>query len=138
MTKPCDCPLAGYCERHEIYKTATWQRLCSTRDDYRRAWDSGRGPGQPERPETDADKQERKQRIEKRVKQNASLKRAIRLIKAPTEGLGDAAVRLLDQAQRSNRIELAAKLRRLIQCASCNQGRAVALLNSESTGHQSG
>lgn len=133
MSKPCECPAAGYCERHGVHKTPTWHRLCQSDDRYRRAWDSGRGPGQPERPETDADKQDRKQRIEKRVKQNASLKRAIRFIKAPTEGLGDAAVRLLEQAQRSQRHQIATKLRRLLQCASCNQGRAIQHLNQEST-----
>jgi hypothetical protein len=42
----CTCPLAGHCDRHNVYKTEHWHHLCQTRQDYRQAWDDGRGPGQ--------------------------------------------------------------------------------------------
>ena len=45
--KPCECPLAGWCERHAIEKHEAWHRLCQTNHGYRRAWDEGKGPGQP-------------------------------------------------------------------------------------------
>lgn len=44
--KPCDCPIAGFCERHGINKPPAWHRLCQKRDEYREAWDAGVGPGQ--------------------------------------------------------------------------------------------
>lgn len=42
----CDCESAGYCPRHDVYKTETWHRLCQTRPAYFLAWEEGRGPGQ--------------------------------------------------------------------------------------------
>jgi hypothetical protein len=35
-----------WCEAHQCRKTAHWLTLCRERDDYRAAWNSGRGPGQ--------------------------------------------------------------------------------------------
>lgn len=46
MSKPCSCPLAGYCDRHKITKPETWHKLCQTREGYRNLWDKGIGPGQ--------------------------------------------------------------------------------------------
>jgi len=42
-----DCPIpnGGDCPRHGVRKTATWVRLCRTREDYWRLWEAGRGPG---------------------------------------------------------------------------------------------
>lgn len=36
---PCDCPLAGYCDRHQRIKGTALHALCQTREDYRRKWD---------------------------------------------------------------------------------------------------
>ena len=130
MSKPCECPTVGFCDRHSVFKTPTWQRLCRENDKYRAAWDAGRGPGQPERPLEPKDRAETIRKIKAAVRQKESLKRAIRFVRRPGEGLGDATARLLDQAQRSQRHQIAAKLRRLLQCASCNQGRAVQSLNA--------
>jgi hypothetical protein len=47
MRCECTIPEGGFCERHGIYKSPGWVRLCNTRADYRKAWDEGRGPGQP-------------------------------------------------------------------------------------------
>ena len=44
-----NCPIketGGFCERHGIRKTAAWAKLCIQRDNYFRAWEEGRGPGQ--------------------------------------------------------------------------------------------
>ena len=50
-SKPCSCPLSGYCKRHGIHKPDGWHRLCQSRDDYRAAWDDGHGPGQRREPQ---------------------------------------------------------------------------------------
>jgi len=48
----CQCggPAAGertfFCRRHNLKKTAHWWSLCRSRDDYFRAWEEHRGPGQ--------------------------------------------------------------------------------------------
>lgn len=39
MSKPCTCPLAGFCDRHNRLKSARMHELCSTREDYRDLWD---------------------------------------------------------------------------------------------------
>lgn len=50
---PCDCPLSGFCERHQKFKGPTMHRLCQTRDDYRAKWDRDVGllPPKPEAPD---------------------------------------------------------------------------------------
>jgi hypothetical protein len=42
----CDCPLAGYCERHGVNKTPHLLHLCRTNDRYYDSWEEGRGIGQ--------------------------------------------------------------------------------------------
>lgn len=37
---PCQCPNAGWCERHKRKKTGRIYELCQTRSDYRRLWDN--------------------------------------------------------------------------------------------------
>ncbi len=44
---PCECPAAGWCERHKLNKwVPRWHELCSTRIDYFELWERGEGPGQ--------------------------------------------------------------------------------------------
>lgn len=43
---PCDCPLAGYCQRHGIVKIERWHALCKSRLDYWKLYEAGIGPGQ--------------------------------------------------------------------------------------------
>jgi len=46
VSPPCDCPIAGFCERHKVNKGEHWRKLCQTDDKYRQAWDDNKGPGQ--------------------------------------------------------------------------------------------
>lgn len=36
---PCECPLAGWCDRHHREKIGRLHELCQTRADYRAKWD---------------------------------------------------------------------------------------------------
>lgn len=45
-TTECECPLAGYCERHKTRKTPHMHLLCATRPKYFALWETGVGPGQ--------------------------------------------------------------------------------------------
>lgn len=56
----CECPVAGFCERHKIHKHEAWHRLCQTRQDYFNAWEKGKGPGQMS---SDAPYKPKRQRI---------------------------------------------------------------------------
>lgn len=47
MTKPCECTVPGFCPRHKIHKTSHWWKLCQDKENYRAAWDAGKGPGCP-------------------------------------------------------------------------------------------
>lgn len=42
----CECPLAGYCKRHDMNKNVHYHALCSNHQGYFRMWEEGRGPGQ--------------------------------------------------------------------------------------------
>lgn len=46
--KRCDCPIleGGWCDPHQIEKSAHWVHLCLTKPRYRLAWNDCRGPGQ--------------------------------------------------------------------------------------------
>lgn len=47
---PCECPVAGFCKRHNVMKNATLHKLCQNNEDYREAWDKGVMPFQENRP----------------------------------------------------------------------------------------
>jgi len=49
LPSECTCPLAGFCERHNVNKHPHWWELCQSRLDYRDKWDEGNGPGQKRR-----------------------------------------------------------------------------------------
>jgi len=42
----CECPLAGFCNRHGIEKTKHWHKLCQNHVGYFNMWEECRGPGQ--------------------------------------------------------------------------------------------
>lgn len=46
---PCECPVAGYCNRHKVNKGGLYEhfhRFCRTSMSFFNAWEEGRGPGQ--------------------------------------------------------------------------------------------
>lgn len=42
----CECPLAGFCNRHGIKKSAHLHKLCQTSEKYFNMWENCQGPGQ--------------------------------------------------------------------------------------------
>lgn len=44
----CECPLAGYCERHGVKKNEALHRLCRENPEFFQAWEECRGPKQTE------------------------------------------------------------------------------------------
>ena len=45
----CNIPDGGYCERHDVEKSAHMVKLCQTKERYWIAWEENRGPGQRNR-----------------------------------------------------------------------------------------
>lgn len=43
---PCECPLAGYCERHGVNKSAHLHKLCQNHIGYFAMWEDCHGPNQ--------------------------------------------------------------------------------------------
>lgn len=46
VTTKCECPVVGYCRRHNFEKTQREWELCRTQDKYFDLWESGKGPQQ--------------------------------------------------------------------------------------------
>ena len=67
----CECPLAGYCKRHNAVKGPHLHKLCQTREDYFQLWEEGFGPGQGSPQNTAAKEEEEIQPI---VSENSAKK----------------------------------------------------------------
>jgi hypothetical protein len=126
MTTPCECPLAGWCERHKVSKGSNWHKLCQTRDNYRQAWDEGRGPGQTKVVE---EREERRKRVLERVAYSQRLRGWVTWFKQPTdEGIGDTLARVIKlSGKRAIKKELCCMQR---QCG-CKVKDATAELNKQ-------
>ena len=59
----CECPLAGFCKRHNMVKGPHLHKLCQTREDYFQLWEEGFGPGQGSPQNTAAKEEEEIQPI---------------------------------------------------------------------------
>jgi hypothetical protein len=46
MNTKCECPLAGYCNRHGVEKSAHQHKLCQNHTGYFNLWENCKGPGQ--------------------------------------------------------------------------------------------
>jgi hypothetical protein len=113
----CECPIAGFCHRHNIQKNEHWHRLCQTKPSYFQAWEQGRGPGQPieQQPADTLPADDRRTRLAARKASVAERKaRSQRMIgwvmffRHPGErGLGDTLQRLKSMAPKQLKIELA-------------------------------
>ncbi len=125
----CTCPLAGWCERHQVVKHKTWHKLCQSHAKYRAAWDEGRGPGQARAPLTPA-QLAKKEKIRQRVERQQRLLSWLSFWRHPGDrGAGDAAQRLFSQATVKS--EAAEVLDSLLRQCSCSREDAVTRLNTE-------
>ena len=129
MSDPCSCPLAGWCDRHDVRKNNTWHQLCQSKDNYRAAWDEGRGPGQPKKPLTPA-QLERQQRIKEASQRTQRLIGWMTFFRLPDEqGVGDTASRLANWSPQNT--DAHTLIKRLLTMCSCSRSDAIAKLNAE-------
>ena len=45
-TTPCECPMAGFCQRHGINKSTHLHKLCQNHIGYFNMWEECKGPNQ--------------------------------------------------------------------------------------------
>jgi len=45
-TTPCECPMAGFCQRHGVHKSAHLHKLCQNHIGYFTMWEDCHGPNQ--------------------------------------------------------------------------------------------
>ncbi len=141
----CECPLAGFCQRHQVEKPDGWHKLCQTRESYFAAWEAGRGPGQSGRkpkpmkrrskkpPLSDAKKEARRKKVEEATRRKAWVISWLRLLRAPQDkGIGDTANRLRKQRKKT-KVGIVSDghdaVKRLLAQCSCSKTEAVTRLN---------
>lgn len=124
MSTPCDCPLAGYCERHQRQKIGRIYELCRTDIRYFDLW------------ERQANETPDNAKIARRARVKQAAQRTQRLIDwlkffrlTQDAGLGDTAQRLSSIAVRSP--DAKAAIARLMAQCNCKPVDAVARLNAE-------
>ena len=61
----CECPLAGFCNRHGIKKNNHYHKLCQNHPGYFQMWEECRGPGQQQ-----IDCHNKEQKTEEEVKKS--------------------------------------------------------------------
>jgi hypothetical protein len=129
----CECPVAGYCQRHKITKGSGWHQLCQTKQSYFDAWEAGTGPGQDRKP--DVSKEQRRKRVEEAARRKKQLIAWLQLLhSAEDAGAGDTAKRLLAQ-KKKQKLWVATDARDAIGCllrqCSCSRTDAVKRLNEQ-------
>jgi hypothetical protein len=122
----CECPLAGFCDRHLIDKHEGWHKLCQDDALYREAWDAFRGPGQFN---LKAKPLDRITRIKKRVAKDRRIEGWIRRLRtAEDTGLGDTVVRLKKMAKSE---KFKTHLTMMLKLQACKTSDAVQRLNAK-------
>lgn len=126
-TTPCQCPLAGYCDRHAMQKIGRLHHLCQTDLRYFELWEK---QAANEAKQIDPAKAARRERVRAAVERDRRLIGWIQLLRLPHDrGIGDTAHRLCLRACKSP--DASAQLQRLLKQCSCSRTDAVARLNRE-------
>lgn len=121
----CECPIASFCQRHNLTKSDHWHRLCQEHDSYFQAWEEGRGPGQDRIP--NPKREARRLEVEEAVRLKKELVDWLTTQRINGEkGVGDTATRLVTEP-----IEQQEQVLRLIKQASCRTCDGTARLNRD-------
>lgn len=129
----CECPIAGYCQRHKVTKPNGWHQLCQARANYFEAWEQGRGPGQKRKP--DEVKEQRRKRVDEAARRKKQLIAWLQLLQSPEDaGVGDTTQRLLGQRKKPKpwvATDARDALGCLLRQCSCRGTDAVKMLNEK-------
>lgn len=87
----CECPLAGYCDRHKMNKPGRLHFLCQTNQLYFDRWET-----QAADPKVSEERELRRQRVVAKTKEEKRFREWCVSMRAPNDiGLGDTLGRLL-------------------------------------------
>lgn len=131
MSAACQCTLAGWCERHNVKKTANHVRLCQQGGDYWHAWERGSGPGQavPQDNDRASKMKERAIRIRAQAARKKRLIGWLKFFRVPSDtGLGDTVMRLKKLAGRR---AIKDEIRQVERMCSCQTRDAIVRLNQQ-------
>jgi len=129
----CECPIAGYCQRHKVRKPSGWHKLCQTKAAYFEAWEQGRGPGQEQKP--DDKREQRRKSVVEATQRKERLVSWLKLFRTEAEkGIGDTADRVVKQ-QKKSKAWIASDAHDAVNCllkqCSCSRIDAVERLNTK-------
>lgn len=119
-TTGCECPLAGYCNRHEVNKSAHLHKLCQTSQTYFNKWENCQGPGQQN---TECSKEVKKIEVEPQKPQLPSLaKQASNFLKSATKHIATGG-QVVSEEQQKARLDICSGCEYFIKeqnrCGSC-------------------
>jgi hypothetical protein len=128
---PCQCPLAGFCERHKLNKSPLLHHKCQTDERFWASWEQGRGPAK-EIEQTEV-KAARKRKVEAAREQQKRLISWLQFygttFRPEDKGIGDTAHWLMKKSYKSK--DANAVLERLLKQCSCSRADAVDRLNKK-------
>ena len=80
----CECPLAGFCKKHNMNKTPHYHKLCQNHQGYFNQWEKCQGPGQDQvkcMQSRDKDKPEEPLQASQRPEEELKLPSAVQQVK---------------------------------------------------------
>ena len=114
-TTPCECPMAGFCERHQVNKSKHLHKLCQTKPSYFQMWEDCKGPLQfcteEEKRQTIVNKveEQEKKEYDKEMREKISLpspqRQAMNFASAMTKHVLSGFKRVTDE-EKNRRLEI--------------------------------
>jgi hypothetical protein len=101
-TTKCECPLAGYCNRHQVQKTPHMHKLCENHQGYFELWENCKGPGQ-DQAECEKDKVPDQEQVKKEadvIQYPSKLQMAKNFAKAATKHVVNGRQTVTDEEQK--------------------------------------
>ncbi len=121
----CECPIAGYCDRHKMNKPGRLHLLCQTNQLYFDRWETQAGD-----PKVSEERELRRQRVIERSKDEKRFRDWCASMREPEDiGLGDTLYGLLIQCQSRKRSTVKKRIVDFMKVYACVRKTAREVLN---------
>lgn len=108
-TTKCECPLAGYCNRHQVQKTPHMHKLCGNHQGYFELWENCKGPGQDqvecEKEKTVEPEKEQVKKEDKVIQYPSKLQMAKNLAKSTVKHIANGR-QMVTKEEQEKRLEI--------------------------------